>query len=147
MAFKMENTTPASRRSRAATGGQTLQEESEFAGLWVNVGVDQVAADAEKDPETGEYRKEDVTFARLPRGIAVSDLKEHKLYASSNPEWAAEAQLVNSIINLIRERGLELEEGESIPINLSCRIYRRQEQVEQVADRKTTSSIESQLFG
>lgn len=126
--------TLATSNKRTATTSNT-REESEFDGLWLNVGV-----------ATSEEEDGDTKFVRLPRGIAVSDLQDHKVYANTNPEWAAEAQLVNSIMDMIRKRGLTLAEGEAMPINLSVQLYRRQEQVEQVAAPADTSDLESQLF-
>lgn len=124
--------TPRTRNTRAAA---TVQDEDEYAGLWINVGV-----------ETAESEEGETHFNRLPRGIAISDLKDHKIYASTNPEWGEEAQLVNSIMDMIREKGLTLAEGESMPINLSVQLYRRQEQVEQVASRQVSADLESKLF-
>jgi hypothetical protein len=114
--------TVASKRKAQTTAAST-KDEDEFAGLWINVGLNT------KD-ENGN-----VKHNRLPRGIAVSDLKDHRIYASTmekNPEWAAEAQLVNAVIAKIREKGLTLEEGESVPLQLSVQLYRRQEQVDSV---------------
>ena len=99
-------------------------DEDEFAGIWINVGV--VTEEKNAEGETVEK------FNRLPRGIAVSDLVDHRLYANSherNPEWAEEATLVNQVMNVLREQGLTLEEGESKAVNLSVQLYRRQEQV------------------
>jgi len=86
----------------------------------------------------------------LPRGIAVSYLDDHKIFASTkanNPEWAESAALVNSIMDMVREAGLELEEGESTPINLQVQLYRRQEQVEQVAPASVDKNLKAALFG
>ena len=108
---------PVTKRAAAA-------DEDQFAGIWINVGV--VTEEAGEDGKTVEK------FNRLPRGIAVSDLVDHRLYANSaerNPEWAEEATLVNQIMDIVREQGLTLAEGESTPINLSVQLYRRQEQV------------------
>ncbi len=120
MAFKLAtNRKPANTRTSVAKA-----DEDEFAGIWINVGV----VTEEEDGEGNVVEK----FNRLPRGIAVSDLQDHRLYANSaerNPEWAEEATLVNQIMGMIREAGLELEEGESKPVNLSVQLYRRQEQV------------------
>lgn len=116
----------------------TKADEDEFQGLWINVGI--VTADSEDDDA-------ETKFNRLPRGIAVSDLTEHKIYASTNPEWAAEANLVNAVINKIREVGSKLEEGEAIPLNFSVQLYRRQEQVAQVAANKDIGVDLEELFG
>jgi len=112
---------PVTKRAAAA-------DEDQFAGIWINVGVvtEEQVSDENGKPTTVEK------FNRLPRGIAVSDLVDHRLYANSaerNPEWAEEATLVNQIMDIVREQGLTLAEGESAPINLSVQLYRRQEQV------------------
>lgn len=131
MAFKLATT----RRAQSTTAAQA--ETDEFAGLWINVGVETSVDGSE----------EDTKFNRLPRGIAVSDLKDHKIYASTNPDWAAEANLVNSIMALIRAKGATLAEGEAVPLNLSVQLYRRQEQVEAVATAKVDADLEAKLFG
>jgi hypothetical protein len=128
MAFKL-NAKPTN-NTRAARS-----EDDEYAGLWINVGV------VTEDEESGETK-----FNRLPRGIAISDLQDHRVYASSNPDWAAEATLVNSVMSMIREAGMSLEEGEAKPINLSVQIYRRQEQVEQVAPASVDADLQEKLF-
>lgn len=119
MAFKI-----ATSRTNTARANAAKADEDAYAGIWINVGV----VTEEKGEDGAVVEK----FNRLPRGIAVSDLTDHRLYANSherNPDWAEEATLVNQIMNMVREAGLELEEGESKPINLSVQLYRRQEQV------------------
>lgn len=135
MAFTLQTKNRTSRSSAAST-----RDEDEFAGLWINVGVNTAV---EGDEEGATH------FNRLPRGIAVSDLKDHKVYASTNEEWASEARLVNRIMNMIREKGLTLEEGEAVDLNLSVKLYRRQEQVDQVDQTTATEDkqLEEQLFG
>lgn len=123
MAFTLKKTT--SRNSR-----QKSSEEDEFAGLWLNIGV------VTENDEVDEEGNPTTHFNRLPRGVAVSDLTEHRIYANTherNPEWAEEAQVVNALINKIREVALTLEEGEAKPVQLSVQLYRRQEEVESVA--------------
>lgn len=129
--------TISTKRNANSTAAAT-RDEDEFAGLWINVGP---------ESETGE---EGVTkFNRLPRGIAVSDLKDHKIYASTNEEWASEARLVNKVMAMIRAKGLTLAEGESVNLNLSVQLYRRQEVVDQVevASASDDAQLEAQLFG
>lgn len=116
--------TIATARKNTNVTKKTAADEDEYAGIWINVGVV-----TEEQTEEGETIEK---FNRLPRGIAVSDLADHRLYANSherNPEWAEEATLVNQIMGMVREAGLTLEEGDSKPINLSVQLYRRQEQV------------------
>ena len=130
--------TVATTKNNRSTKAQPAQEESEYAGLWINVGV-------LTQNEAAEGEEPTTHFNRLPRGIAVADFVDHKIYANSNPDWRCEAELVNEIMAYIREKGLTLEEGESIPINLSVRLYRRQEQVEPVK-AKINPGLKAQLF-
>jgi hypothetical protein len=131
MAFKAI----ATNRSKTSTAAKA--DEDEFQGLWINVGL--VTADGEGDDA-------ETKFNRLPRGIAVSDLTEHKVYASTNPEWAAEANLVNALIKKIREKGAQLGEGEAMPLEFSVQLYRRQEQVASVGTPEVEVDLDS-LFG
>jgi hypothetical protein len=134
MAFKL-----ATKRTANTTAVRNTDED-EYAGLWINVGV---VTEVEGEGESS------MKFNRLPRGIAVSDLVPHRLYANSherNPEWAEEAVLVNAIIDKIREAGLKLKEGEAIPLNFSVQLYRRQEQVASVNTPEISVDLDS-LFG
>lgn len=131
MAFKLTT----QRKSQTSTAAKA--DEDEFAGLWINVGL--VTADGEGD-------EAETKFNRLPRGIAVSDLTEHKVYSSTNPDWASEANLVNALINKIREKGALLAEGEAMPLEFSVQLYRRQEQMESVGTPEVDVDLDS-LFG
>lgn len=135
MAFKLTT----QRKSQTSTAAKA--DEDEYAGLWINVGIATTPEDATDE--------NDVKFNRLPRGIAVSDLVPHRVYANSaqrNPEWAEEAVLVNALIEKIREAGATLAEGEAMPLNFSVQLYRRQEQVESVAPAEVNVDLDS-LFG
>ena len=127
--------TIATRKSQTNRSAATADED-EFAGLWINVGVETAASEDDADTK----------FNRLPRGIAVSDLKEHRVYANTNPDWAQEATMVNALISKIREVGSKLEEGEAIPLNFSVQLYRRQEQVEAVGTPDVDVDLDK-LFG
>lgn len=119
----MAFTIATNRAKSTVTKRAAAADEDQFAGIWINVGV------VTEETVDGEVVEK---FNRLPRGIAVSDLVDHRLYANSaerNPEWAEEATLVNQIMDIVREQGLTLAEGESKPVNLSVQLYRRQEQV------------------
>lgn len=124
----------AKRQAAAATA-----ETSEFDGFWINVGV-----------FMGEG--EDAKFVRLPRGIAVSDLKTRKVYETMDPEFAAQVELMNEMILAIQEACLQgndgkpLSEGQSIPINVSAMLYRRQEEAEVVRDKEVSTNIRKALF-
>ena len=135
MAFTLA--TKNGKRTSTSSGAST-REESEFDGLWINVGV----TSAIEGAEDGETK-----FIRLPRGIAVSDLADHKVYANTNPDWAAEATLANGIMDVIRQAGLELEEGESIPLQLHVQLYKRQEQVEQAPASADTADLRASIIG
>lgn len=119
----MAFTIATNRAKSTVTKRAAAADEDQYAGIWINVGV------VTEETVDGEVVEK---FNRLPRGIAVSDLVDHRLYANSaerNPDWAEEATLVNQIMDIVREQGLTLAEGESKPINLSVQLYRRQEQV------------------
>lgn len=98
--------------------GPLIAEDDEFQGLWINVGVNMAP----------EVEGEEPTFVRLPRGVAVSDLKLRKIYDNMDPEFASQANLMNQLIEEIRKKALTLKEGESININLEAQLYRRQEE-------------------
>ena len=129
-------------KTKTVTKRDSLSDDDEFAGIFINVGV-----------VTEEVADEDKTFDkfnRLPRGIAVSDLTEHRIYANTserNPEWAKEAQIVNALIEKIREVSADMEEGESRPVQLSVQLYKRQEQVESVAGVQEVEVDLDSLFG
>ena len=126
----------AARRSSTAA----IEEVSEFDGFWINVGVYMGEGD-------------DATFVRMPRGIAVSDLKHRKVYESMDPEFAAQVETMNEMITAIQEaclshnNGKPMEEGQSIPINFSAVLYRRQEEAETVKDKTTSKAVRAALFG
>ena len=117
----------------------TTTETSEFDGFWINCGVYMGEEDAAK-------------FVRLPRGIAVSDLKPRKIYETMDPEFAAQVEMMNEMILAIQEacltanNGKPLTEGQSIPIQLSAVLYRRQEEAEVVRDKEVSTSVRKALF-
>lgn len=125
-----------SRTSRTTAAAPA--EVSEFDGLWLNIGVFQGT-------------EEESTFVRLPRGVAVGDLKTKKVYdrqIAENPDYAAEVQLMNNLITLIQEKSLTLAEGESVPLKLEVQLYRRQEASEDVAPTKADlSELGAAIFG
>lgn len=125
------------RTTTAQTQGRTFErEESEFDGLWINVGVNM------KDEESGE-----TSFVRLPRGVAVSDLKPQKMYASMDPDRAAQANLMNQLIDMIQTRASELGEGEAVSINLEAQLYRRQEETVAPVSTAGNDALKAALFG
>ena len=125
-----------SSRNRAAPAAA---ETSEFDGFWINNGI-----------YMGD--DDDSKFVRLPRGIAVSDLKLRKVYETMDPEFAAQVEMMNEMILAIQEAcltandGKPLNEGQSIPIQLSCVLYRRQEEAEVVRDKEVSTNIRKALF-
>ena len=129
-----------SKASKAVAKPNAASEASEFDGFWINAGVYM--------GEEGENK-----FVRLPRGIAVSDLKIRKVYETMDPEFAAQVNMMNEMITAIQEAcltagegGKPLAEGQSIPINLNCVIYRRQEEAEVVQDTEVKTSVRKALF-
>ena len=132
-----------SKASRATVAARvaTTSEESEFDGFWINVGV-----------YTGE--EADAKFVRLPRGIAVGDLKAKKVSDTMDPDFAAQVEMMNEMITAIQEacltggaNGKPMALGESIPIQLSAVLYRRKEEVDAPRDASVAKSVRSALFG
>lgn len=122
-------------RNTKAAGQTAVQAEtSEFDGFWLNLGVSMGT-------------EEDSTFVRLPRGVAVSDLKVRKVYESMDPEYAAQVNLMNRVISLIQGKCKGLAEGESIPVNLEVVLYRKQEESEVAAAPEEISDLDKALFG
>ena len=140
-----------SKASKAVAKPAATSEASEFDGFWINAGV-----------YMGEEGEADNKFVRLPRGIAVSDLKVRKVYETMDPEFAAQVNMMNEMILAIQEAcltageagkplaegeaGKPLAEGQSIPIQLSCVLYRRQEEAEVVQDTEVKTSVRKALF-
>jgi len=111
------------------------ETSDEFEGLWLNPGI-----------FVGD--EDDQKFVRLNRGVAVSDLKTRKLYESMDPDFAAEQQLLNERVEAIRERALELDEGEYVVINMPMVLYRRQEEANVAPTPKAAKAdIRKELFG
>lgn len=122
---------------KAAAAAAT--ETSEFDGFWINVGA-----------YLGEG--DDAKFVRLPRGIAVSDLKVRKVYDTMDPEFAAQVEMMNEMILAIQakcltgNKGKPLAEGQNKTIKLSAMLYRRQEEATVVRDTEFTSNVGKALF-
>lgn len=126
-----------SSNTRKTSNVRNIREDNndEFEGIWLNLGVQMKGEDDEES-----------TFVRLPRGVAVSDLKTRKVYDSMDPAFAAQVNLMNQIIELIQRKGLELAEGESVPVNLEVQLYRRQEEAE-AAPVTSNKELATSLFG
>ena len=121
--------------SKNARAKNATAEANEFEGLWMNPGI-----------FVGD--EENSKFVRFNRGIAISDLKTRKLYESMDPDFAAEQQLLNDRVEAIRERALQLEQGEHIVINIPMVLYRRQEEADVAPTPKTAKAdIDKELFG
>jgi hypothetical protein len=115
-----------------------LPDTDEYTGLWLNIGVYQSDPDAEEGTKPA--------FVRLPRGVAVSDLKTRRIYDNMDAEFAASANLMNQLIEEIRKKGLTLGEGESVPVNLTVYLYRRQEETVQAATPAANEELSKALF-
>ncbi len=124
---------PTARGSRAPLIG----EVDEYQGLWINIGVHMAAAEGSKATPA---------FVRLPRGVAVSDLKPRKIYDAMDPEFAGQANLMNQLIEEIQKKALTLEEGQSIPINLEVTLYRRQEESAKTETPMANADLAKALF-
>ena len=126
--------TAISSKAKGKNSTAGVREPSEFDGLWINAGL---------NVGTEEEHK----FARLPRGIAVSDLVTRKVYESMDPDFVAEVTTVNQMIAQIQAKALTLAEGESVPLNLELRLYRRLEEAEVTVDKATDENLYKILFG
>ena len=128
-------TTVSRKATTARASSAAVAETNEFDGFWLNLGV-----------QMGN-EGEETTFVRLPRGVAVSDLKPRKVYESMDPDYAAQTSLMNRLITIIQGKCAGMEEGQSIPINLEVVLYRRQEETEVAAAPQETNDLEKALFG
>lgn len=118
------------------TNNNRRDETSEFDGIWLNIGV-QMGGEDGADP----------VFVRMPRGVAVSDLQVRKVYSTMDPDFAAQVTLMNQVIELVQAKGLELEEGESVPIALEVQLYRRQEEEDVSPSKADNKALSATLFG
>lgn len=125
----------ARRTARNTTAGQsTIREADEFEGFWINVGP--VASDG--------------TFARLNRGIAVSDLQIRQIYETTDPARKAELALTNAVVRAIKSKAntKKIAEGEYIVLNnLKVVLYRRMEGSEGETTAALDAEVEALLFG
>lgn len=121
--------------SRNARRSSSVQEADEYEGLWLNPGI-------------FDNNEENPKFLRFNLGVPIGDLKTRKLYKSMDPDFAAEQQLVNERVEAIKERALELAEGELVIVNIPVAIYRRQEEANVAPPSKTAKAdIRKELFG
>lgn len=127
----------ASRRAGSSNRGQTegtIRQADEFDGFWVNVGP--IGADG--------------SFARLNRGIAVSDLQIRQIYETTDPQRKAELTITNAVVKAIQSKAnaKKLAEGEYIVLkNLQVVLYRRMEGSEGETTAALDAEVEAMLFG
>ena len=127
----------AARRAGSSNRGQTegtIRQADEFDGFWLNVGT----------------MRPDGTFARLNRGIAVSDLQIRQIYETTDPQRKDELTITNAIVKAIQAKanGKKLGEGEFIVLkNLSIVLYRRMEGTEGESTAALDADVEAMLFG
>lgn len=128
----------STRRAQASAvrndAGPTIRQSDEFDGFWVNVGPVQP----------------DGSFARLNRGIAVSDLQIRQIYETTDPARKAELTLTNAIVKAIQSKAnaKKLGEGEYIVLkNLQVVLYRRMEGSDGETTAALDADVEAMLFG
>lgn len=127
----------AIRRAAGSNRGQTegtIRQADEFDGFWLNVGT----------------MRPDGTFARLNRGIAVSDLQIRQIYETTDPQRKDELTITNAIVKAIQAKANDkkLGEGEFIVLrNLSIVLYRRMEGTEGESTAALDADVEAMLFG
>tara|TARA_R110000822_G_scaffold177268_1_gene317254 strand:- start:376 stop:759 length:384 start_codon:yes stop_codon:yes gene_type:complete len=120
--------------STTSTKTAAARTPSEYDGFWLNLGIDMGTEEAS-------------TFVRLPRGIAVSDLKTRPVYENMDPVFAAQVIMMNKMISAIQNKCKGLSEGDSLPVNMNAVLYRKQEAVAEVALTDDSSDVEAALFG
>lgn len=128
-------TNRATRRTRGAAQPQeTIQQDDEFQGFWLNIGI----------------QRPDGKFFRLNRGVAVSDLTIRPVYENTDPDRKAELVLMNKIVRAIQKRSNceTIGEGEHTVLpNLQVMLYRKMEGVDGVEDNDNDEELENWLFG
>jgi hypothetical protein len=137
----MSSITLTSRAARAARRGAAQRattgisdDESEFQGFWLNVGI----------------RMPNGSFARLNRGIAIDDLFTRKVYESTDAEYGKEIAVTNKAVTILKRLATakKMGEGESIPLpNLEVVLYRKQEGSEMDGDAMDLAEMEAFLLG
>lgn len=134
------------RRSSTGNRRQSIYEEqgtAEFEGIYLNPGIWIASTDEEGNDIPGTER-----FARLNKGVALSDLLVQKVYENTRAETAEEVLETNEIVEALREKAPELAEGEMVVVNVSCVLYRKQEGVELSAkSAKDKAKRRKELFG
>ena len=126
----------SSNRARAsqAQAASTIEQADEFVGYWLNLGV----------------QRQDGTFHRLNRGVAVSDLFVRPIYEATDPARKEELALTNKIVAALQNfiRTSKLGEGEHKLLgNLQVCLYRKMEGTDGVDGVDDTNEVAEWLFG
>lgn len=126
----------SSNRARAsqAQAASTIEQADEFVGYWLNLGV----------------QRQDGTFHRLNRGVAVSDLFVRQIYEATDPARKEELILTNKIVTALQNfiRTGKLGEGEHKLLgNLQVCLYRKMEGSDGVDGVDDSNEISDWLFG
>ncbi len=126
----------SSNRARAsqAQAASTIEQDDEFVGYWLNLGV----------------QRQDGTFHRLNRGVAVSDLFVRQIYEATDPARKEELILTNKIVTALQNfiRTGKLGEGEHKLLgNLQVCLYRKMEGSDGTDGVDDSNEIADWLFG
>lgn len=126
----------SSNRARAsqAQAASTIEQTDEFVGYWLNLGV----------------QRQDGTFHRLNRGVAVSDLFVRQIYEATDPARKEELILTNKIVTALQNfiRTGKLGEGEHKLLgNLQVCLYRKMEGSDGTDGVEDSNEIADWLFG
>ena len=124
--------TPLSSKANSANA-KGPKAPTPWAGLWLNLGV------TIGDETEGK-------FARLNRGVAIDDLTTTRIYESTSEDYAAQASIMNQVVEQIRAKAETLAPGESMPINLEVVLYRAQEESSVKPDLQASAALEMTLF-
>lgn len=106
-------------------------EESEFDGIWLNL---------------GKTSKDTGNFVRFNRGVALSDLIPKKLYEGMDDEFRSESVFMNKMLKALQTKAETLDEGESVSVKLEVVLYRRQEGLDNDGSEKLDRDVEADLF-
>jgi hypothetical protein len=128
--------TSTARANPNAPTARRERQPSEFDGFYLNAGPC-VEADEGEDPR----------FLRLNRGIALSDLVMGKIYPNMSEEFASDTAILNDVIESLQERAREMEDGESVVVNLELRLYKTQKEAEVTKDPEAKKAMRKNLFG
>lgn len=129
--------TSTARANPNAPTARRERQPSEFDGFYLNAGI----------CVEGENEGDEPRFLRLNRGVAIADLAPGKIYPNMSEEFASDTSVLNDVIEGLQERCREMEDGESVVVNLELRLYKTQKEAEVTKDPEAKKTMRKALFG